>query len=563
MVQPAFAATGPAVVGLTLINADTNQPIAAFNPLRDGATINLATLSTRRLNVRANTNPSTVGSVRFGLDNTSNFRTENSKAYALLGNSGADYNPWTPKMGAHTIYATAYTGANGRGTAGARLKVGFTVVDQIPAGPPIANNPYRPNSPHNSGLSEPFRGSGAKPTGRVLNIRNFGATSNNSTNDDAQALRRAIAAAVKGDVVYMPDGVYHFKTINVNMKAGVSLRGQSRARTVVSTVFAPYSANYYSGQVIGAVGGNGDLSISNFSIRRSGGKAAQYGVLVSDSSRVTVSDLLVEGWKITGIGVIKGSKHTIVRNNIVRNGTSTASGEGYGIVVSDLNSKGASANNNWITGNTITGKGRNATTGVRHAIIVSYRAHHNLIANNRMTNITLEALDFHAHDEYSNEARYNVIRGCRLAGIALGNPGWRWPNDANGYYYDSGPNNWVHHNDVSGCGVGIVVEFLSHRQYIEDNYLHANTYGIRFYNGGARNIRILRNRVQNNQHMGVGVTGGAGLVMIGNVVTGNGSDPLVTDSATVNFTITGNDFRSNDGTVRLGSTDGVFANNRK
>jgi hypothetical protein len=56
------------VTGLTLINADTDQPIAGFNPIAANATLDLATLPTRRLNVRANTSPTTVGSVKFALD---------------------------------------------------------------------------------------------------------------------------------------------------------------------------------------------------------------------------------------------------------------------------------------------------------------------------------------------------------------------------------------------------------------------------------------------------------------------------------------------------------------
>ncbi|MEJ7654992.1 MAG: glycosyl hydrolase family 28-related protein [Chloroflexia bacterium] len=182
-------------------------------------------------------------------------------------------------------------------------------------------------------MSEPFVFSTVAKTGRVHNIASYGATSNNSADDDAAAVRKAVAAAVSGDEVYMPDGVYHFKTINVNLKAGVSLRGQSRSATVISTQFAAFSANYYSGYVVGADGSKHDLTISNFRILKSAGQPANYGVLVSDSRRVTVRDLQVEGWKITGIGVIKGGKHVIVRDNDIRNGTSTAGGEGYAIGV--------------------------------------------------------------------------------------------------------------------------------------------------------------------------------------------------------------------------------------
>ncbi|PZR77174.1 MAG: hypothetical protein DLM52_05080 [Chthoniobacterales bacterium] len=61
-------AAGQSVVSLTLINADSDQPIPGYDPINNGAVINSASLPTQHLNVRANTSPATVGSVRFGLD---------------------------------------------------------------------------------------------------------------------------------------------------------------------------------------------------------------------------------------------------------------------------------------------------------------------------------------------------------------------------------------------------------------------------------------------------------------------------------------------------------------
>ncbi|HYG78185.1 MAG TPA: DUF5060 domain-containing protein [Planctomycetota bacterium] len=119
-----------AVTSFTLINADTNQPIAGYDPLNNGATLNLATLPTRNLNIRANTNPTTVGSVRFALDANSNYRTESAAPYALAGDSNGDYYAWTPATGTHTLKATPYTGSSAGGTAGTALSISFTVSDQ-------------------------------------------------------------------------------------------------------------------------------------------------------------------------------------------------------------------------------------------------------------------------------------------------------------------------------------------------------------------------------------------------------------------------------------------------
>src|SRR5258706_12818263 len=120
---------GDGVSGLTLINADTDQPISGFDPLASGATLNLAVLPTRHLNMRANT-VGTVASVRFDLDATTNFRTENTAPYALAGNSGPDYAAWTPSLGSHTVKATAFSASGGTGTVvGTTLTLPFTVTD--------------------------------------------------------------------------------------------------------------------------------------------------------------------------------------------------------------------------------------------------------------------------------------------------------------------------------------------------------------------------------------------------------------------------------------------------
>ncbi|UYZ62501.1 right-handed parallel beta-helix repeat-containing protein [Hymenobacter weizhouensis] len=122
----------PTVTSITLINADTDQPIAAFNPLGDGATLNLAKLPTRRLSIRANTTPADIGSVRFGLDGNANFRVENSVPYALAGdNPGPDYGAWTPSLGPHTLTVTPYSQAGASGTAGPARTFTFTVVESL------------------------------------------------------------------------------------------------------------------------------------------------------------------------------------------------------------------------------------------------------------------------------------------------------------------------------------------------------------------------------------------------------------------------------------------------
>lgn len=124
-VNAATASVQQAVTSLTLINADTDREIAT---LTNGYVINFATIGTKNLSIRANTNPSTVGSVIFRL-NSKNIITESKAPYTIAGDASTNYYAWTPALGNHTLAVTPYTAAGGKGTAGTALTVNFSVVN--------------------------------------------------------------------------------------------------------------------------------------------------------------------------------------------------------------------------------------------------------------------------------------------------------------------------------------------------------------------------------------------------------------------------------------------------
>ncbi|MDQ3291412.1 MAG: Ig-like domain-containing protein, partial [Bacteroidota bacterium] len=122
----AFA--GEKITSFTLINADTEQPIQT---IANGATLNLATLPTKNLNIRADTYPTTVGSVVFTLSGAQiRNETQTGKPYALFGDAGGNYNPWIPTLGTYTLKCTPYSASAGSGTAGTSLTITFTVVNK-------------------------------------------------------------------------------------------------------------------------------------------------------------------------------------------------------------------------------------------------------------------------------------------------------------------------------------------------------------------------------------------------------------------------------------------------
>lgn len=90
----------PQVVSFTLLAAGTNQEIQT---LVDGATLDLAALPTRNLNIRANV-AGDVGSVVFGYDANANYRTDTASAWTLVADNRTK--GITPAVGAHTFTAT-------------------------------------------------------------------------------------------------------------------------------------------------------------------------------------------------------------------------------------------------------------------------------------------------------------------------------------------------------------------------------------------------------------------------------------------------------------------------
>ena len=118
------------VASFTLVNSSTDKDVMTVT---DGATLNLSTLGITKFNIRANTSPSVVGSVRFELTGTQSRNFTDSKfPYSVQGDDGASnyyYGNWEmPKAaGTYTLKVTPYTLSSGGGQAGASTTIRFTI----------------------------------------------------------------------------------------------------------------------------------------------------------------------------------------------------------------------------------------------------------------------------------------------------------------------------------------------------------------------------------------------------------------------------------------------------
>ncbi|WP_158267430.1 PKD domain-containing protein [Adhaeribacter arboris] len=127
------------VDSFTLVNADTEQDIQT---LASGSTLNLATLPTRNLNIRANTSTNSLDSVVFHLSGADTLHIgERNAPYILFGAVGTNYNAWIPILGNYSLTGTTYSTTSDSDTVGTPLVVSFTVIDQPTStdGSPIAN----------------------------------------------------------------------------------------------------------------------------------------------------------------------------------------------------------------------------------------------------------------------------------------------------------------------------------------------------------------------------------------------------------------------------------------
>ncbi|MBU6120454.1 T9SS type A sorting domain-containing protein [Hymenobacter siberiensis] len=117
------------IIGFTLVNADNNLDLFALTP---GIVIDLATLPTRNVNIRADTDLPLPGSVVFALSGAQTRNaTENIVPYALFSDFQGNYFPWSPPVGSYSLLATPFDGPDGTGAGGAPLTLSFTVVNSV------------------------------------------------------------------------------------------------------------------------------------------------------------------------------------------------------------------------------------------------------------------------------------------------------------------------------------------------------------------------------------------------------------------------------------------------
>ena len=222
-----------ALVSFTLMNAETNQPISGFNPIANGAIINMTSLPTQKVNIRVNTNPTVVGSVKFELSSNNGGVTtstkENTAPYALFGDASGNYNTWAaPGIQAGHSYqlaANAFELANMQGKEIGNLSIQFSFSGNITDQMPVVNagGNKQLTLPTNSVV---LAGSGSDPDGGTVTFLwkkiSGGTATLGSMNSSSLTVSN------------MVEGVYVFE-LNVTDDEGNTAKDQASITVVKST----------------------------------------------------------------------------------------------------------------------------------------------------------------------------------------------------------------------------------------------------------------------------------------------------------------------------------------
>lgn len=416
--------------------------------------------------------------------------------------------------------------ANAQSSAGAGADAARSTALAVPAGNPGLRAPDgRDRARHLPNIAPRF----IDVVQRAASL-GFRIDPADSDNDDRPGIEAVLADAqtTAGSTVYFPDGTYNLLTgsdrhANVNIaliKSGVNLQGQSRERTILKSGFDDQRrTTFYGIQLFGVH----NVVIRNltvtsnwnrgYSTRTSGNNVdaggLTYAIAMGQAAgvptyNVTIDNVMVEKFRRMGVRIAGGSHDIVVTNSLARNATDVGGGgAGYGFVIQGERHR--TAEDNPFLGQpdrdtyfVVLDNNRTEGPHIRHAVIVQYWAHNNLITRNTFEGSLLDAIDLHGEDEYANEVSYNTVVASQQAGVGLGNSG--------ATHDKTGVDNWIHHNDLVACASGISVQYGTSRSTIEHNLIRDSTGSARVPTAGVilgksfdsvlRNNRFINNTAE-------------------------------------------------------------------
>lgn len=370
-------------------------------------------------------------------------------------------------------------------------------------------------------------------TGNRLNVIMYGAKANDPEFDNTTAVKQAIQAAKEGDCIYFPAGRYYFSSNTLTTPyfahmyvytSNINIMGADRETTVLVSKFSEEN-NLEKTTATLAIINASNITVSNLSFTAEveddkmptnlntslnnpeGNQYApntQIAILNTDpidaTSNVVVKNCKISYFQENGV-LLRRTIDCKVTDCEVSNATDIGGGgAGYGILVCGngfesftMVGSNMDCRYNVIMNNILKGP------YLRHAIILSYVAHNNLIYNNTVDGCQDEPLDLHGEDEFLNVFTQNKVRNLTRTAVGLGNPGST--HDA------TGPGNVIYGNEIENSNGGIQVSYGTPDTQIYNNKiknLKEGTTAIQIMYGPNTTIR--NNKIEGIEGEGKGIT---------------------------------------------------------
>ncbi len=322
-------------------------------------------------------------------------------------------------------------------------------------------------------------------TGNRINVLMFGAKPNDEDFDNTNALKQAIAAAKENDYIYIPAGRFYFSSNTLSSPYfshiyiytnNISIRGEGADKTELVSKFSAEN-NLTKQTAMLTIMNASNVTVSDLSFTaevpedkmpvdlntsQSNIEGNQYApntqiaVLNSDpiesTKNVVIKNCNISYFQVTGVNLRKTQECRVIDCNISNATDIGGGGAGYGICVAgngfeSFSMVGSTTDSryNFVAHNTFKGP------YLRHAIILSYVTHNNLIYDNFVDGCQDEPLDLHGEDEFLNVFTKNKVVNVAKTGIGLGNPGST--HDA------TGPGNIIYGNEVDNAAGGIQISY--------------------------------------------------------------------------------------------------------
>ena len=241
--------------------------------------------------------------------------------------------------------------------------------------------------------------------GNVINVKDYGAVGNGST-DDTAAVQAALSAAGVGDTLYFPSGTYPMTQV-IKLKDGMKVLGESKTATVLKWTSLGVSKNFiYGGGSQDNASNPRNMEIGNLTIDGDNILSERSGALLFEhTSGLLIHDIIVQNVQISQTGQNALYFKQNVDDSVVRNCAFYNIGVGYkrGENLSDITYTsepwGAAIRVAWGS-ERVTLEGNYIENTSRGGILCNNGSHHLVIRNNTIKGSAINSLNKNGRRAY-------------------------------------------------------------------------------------------------------------------------------------------------------------------